>query len=103
MVHGEDKVCDSFARTLTDQGYVASAPYSGTIFDLIRGEFVAETQPIAVKKKKASTKRAEDMFERLVTAGQRLLAVIKKNKGLSNKDVAKFTDQINTLCDKWDR
>ena len=103
VVHGEDKVCDSFARTLTDQGYVASAPYSGTIFDLIRGEFVAETQPIAVKKKKASTKRAEDMFERLVTAGQRLLAVIKKNKGLSNKDVAKFTDQINTLCDKWDR
>lgn len=43
------------------------------------------------------------MFQRLMTAGQRLIAVIRKNEGLSNKDVAKFTDQINTLCDKWDR
>ena len=31
------------------------------------------------------------------------MAVIRKNEGLSNKDTAKFTDQINALCDKWDR
>lgn len=103
VVHGEDKVCDSFAAALTDSGYIASAPYSGTQFDLIRGEFLIETEPIAVQKKNAAKKRAGDMFQRLMTAGQRLIAVIRKNEGLSNKDVAKFTDQINTLCDKWDR
>lgn len=103
VVHGEDKVCDSFVTALTDSGYIASAPYSGTQFDLIRGEFLIETEPIAVQKKNAAKKRAGDMFQRLMTAGQRLIAVIRKNEGLSNKDVAKFTDQINTLCDKWDR
>jgi metallo-beta-lactamase family protein len=103
VVHGEDSVCETFVHTLTDSGYVATAPYSGTIFDLIRGEFVKEALPVAVKKKTAARKRANDMYQRLLTAGQRLLAVIRKNEGLSNKETAKFTDQINTLCDKWDK
>ena len=36
-------------------------------------------------------------------AGERLIAVIKKCQGMANKDLAKFADQINALCDKWDR
>ena len=84
-------------------GYNAVAPYSGTVFDLIQGEFVKEALPVAVKKKAAAKKRSGDMFQRLLTAGQRLISVIRKNEGLSNKDTAKFTDQIQALCDKWDR
>ena len=103
VVHGEDHVCDEFVRTLEDNAYIASAPYSGTVFDLVQGEFVKEALPVAVKKKTAAKKRASDMFQRLLTAGQRLLGVIRKNEGLSNKDTAKFADQINALCDKWDR
>lgn len=102
VVHGEDKVCQEFTRTLEDSGYIASAPYSGTIFDLLSGEFVKVAEPVVLKKTAAS-KRAGDMFQRLLTAGQRLLSVIRRNEGLSNKDTAKFTDQINALCDKWDR
>ena len=43
------------------------------------------------------------VFARLLAAGERLLAVIGKNKGLSNKDLGKFADQIHALADKWDR
>lgn len=103
VVHGEDAVCTAFTQTLTDSGYNASAPYSGTVFDLVSGEFLTEALPVAVKKKSAARRRAEDMFQRLLTAGQRLLAVIRKNEGLSNKETAKFAAQINALCDKWDR
>ena len=102
VVHGEDAVCTEFARTLGEHGFIASAPYSGTIFDLLSGEFVREALPVAVKKK-AAKKRSGDMFTRLMTAGQRLIAVIRKNEGLSNKDTAKFMDQIHALFDKWDR
>ena len=38
----------------------------------------------------------------LVSAGKRLLRVIEHNEGGANKDLAKFADQINALCDKWD-
>ena len=55
--------------------------------------------PIPVRKK---TKTVSDVFARLRAAGHRLLAVIQKNEGSSNKDLARFADQINSLCDKWE-
>ena len=55
------------------------------------------------EKRKPKAKAAQAVFDRLVAAGQRLVAVIKKCEGMANKDLAKFADQINSLCDKWDR
>ena len=104
VVHGEDKVCDSFSEDLrSEYGFQADAPFSGSEFDLIKGEWSYIAEPIAVKKKAVASSRAKDVFRRLLDAGERLLAVIRKNEGMSNKDAAKFTDQINALCDKWDR
>ena len=54
----------------------------------------------AVKKKQY---KAQGVFARLIAAGERLMAVIQKCEGMANKDLAKFADQINSLCDKWDR
>lgn len=104
IVHGEDHVCDSFADCLHNEyGIDSSAPYSGSVFDLIKGEYEHEALPVYIKKKDSARKRAMDVFGRLLAAGERLMAVIRKNEGLSNKETAKFTDQINALCDKWDR
>ena len=58
------------------------------------------SNPIPVKKK---AKVVSDVYNRLLAAGQRLLAVIRKNEGGANKDLAKFGSQISSLCDKWDR
>ena len=100
MVHGEDEVCKSFAECLqVEHGIKAYAPYSGTEFNLASGKLEYEAMPVYVKKK---AKPVSDVFSRLVAAGQRLMAVIRKNEGGANKDLAKFADQINSLCDKWD-
>ena len=100
VVHGEDSVCASFVECLTvEYGLKAYAPYSGTVFNLVSGKLEYEAQPIPVKKKERA---ASGVFARLLAAGQRLLAVIKKNEGTSNKDLAKFADQVTSLCDKWD-
>ncbi len=102
IVHGEDSVTDSFAACLKEEyGYDAWAPYSGSRFDLEKGVIEYEAAPIAVKKKTA--RPSSDVFARLLAAGQHLLAVIKKNEGGANKDLAKFADQIKSLADKWDR
>lgn len=104
VVHGDDLVCESFAACLEKEyGISASAPYSGSIFDLIKGEYEYVANPVYAKKKETARKRAMDVFGRLLAAGERLMALIRKNEGLSNKDAAKFTDQINSLCDKWER
>jgi len=100
VVHGEDSVCASFAECLKmEHGFRAYAPYSGTEFNLLTDKLEYEAMPIPVKKK---TRTVSDVFNRLLAAGQRLIAVIHKNEGGANKDLAKFADQINSLCDKWD-
>ncbi len=104
MVHGQDKVCDYFAEGLrNDFGLVADAPYSGSVFDLAENVWIREAAGIPVEKTVPVKKRADSVFARLLAAGERLLQVIRRNEGGANKDLARFTDQIMTLCDKWDR
>lgn len=103
VVHGEDEVSTGFAKCLCDEyGLNAVAPYSGAEFDMISGRFTKEGERI-LKAKKPVQRKANDVFERLLAAGRRLLTVIKHNEGGTNKDLAKFADQINSMCDKWDR
>ena len=100
VVHGEDSVCTAFTECLKiEYGQRAYAPYSGTIFNLISNKFEYEAEPIPVKKK---AKVASGVYARLLACGQRLMAIIQKSDGMANKDLAKFADQINALCDKWD-
>ena len=102
--HGEDAVTDFFAGLVHQQlGLQTSAPYSGAEFDLASGKFVYEPVGVPVKKSTQSpaAARKDAVYEKLVAAGQRLMAVIRKCKGMSNKDVSRFTDQINNLCDRW--
>lgn len=104
VVHGEDSVCETFALHLKDKyGLNAEAPYSGYCYDLLKGVWLEQASPVHVQKKEKIKKRKVEVFERLLAAGQRLLSVIRRNEGGANKDLARFADQINMLCDKWDR
>lgn len=103
VVHGEDEVCQKFRDSLTDElGLKAYTPYSGSVFNLISNEWEYLAEPIRIQKSEKAVK-AKTVYDRLVAAGERLMAVISRNKGLANKETARFTNQINTLCDKWDR
>ncbi len=102
--HGNDDVCDEFAALVSVSLSVdATAPYNGAEYDLLSGEMLQGGNHERISKKKPSQNRADSVFQRLLNAGKRLLIVIEHNRGGANKDLAKFTDQINALSDKWDR
>ncbi len=104
VVHGSDSVCDRFASLVAEKtGTAAYAPFSGAEFDLITGRWIKETVGIPIEPKAAAARKAKGVFARLIAAGERLMVVIAHNEGGTNKDLAKFADQINALCDKWDR
>ena len=105
VVHGDDHVCDRFAEHLEQTLCVSAvAPYSGDCYELLTREMVAQgSREQAVKKKKAKQRASSNIFARLLAAGQRLLAVIGRCEGMPNKELGRFADQINSLCDKWDR
>lgn len=97
--HGDDTVCDTFANTIKEKYNVdAFAPYSGTSYDLIKGEFIDITQGVKIKK---PYKSGDTPYNHLVSAAEKLLAVAKENEGISNRELKKFTTQINNLIEKW--
>ena len=101
LVHGEDTVCTGFAECLKlEYGQRTYAPYSGTVFDLISGMLEYEAIPAPVKKKAKTV--ASNIYAKLLAAAQRLLNLVKGIDGMPNKDMSKFADQINSLCDKWE-
>lgn len=104
IVHGNDTVCDRFAELVTQNtGVPASAPFSGSEYDLANGVWVKQTAGIPIEPKAEPARKASGVFARPIAAGERLMVVISKNEGGTNKDLAKFADQIHALCDKWDR
>ncbi|MFU0828419.1 MAG: MBL fold metallo-hydrolase [Lachnoclostridium sp.] len=104
VVHGDSSVCDSFTETLrSEYGLNAVAPYSGEAYDLLTNKCLVKGNATLITEKERKRKGFNAIFQRLVNAGKRLMVVIEHNEGASNKDLAKFTDQINALCDKWDK
>ena len=104
VVHGEDTVTDVFAARIKDElGIDAVAPYTGAEYDRLTNECLQAPEPVRVTPKKAMQRKAATVFERLLNAGRRLMLVIRHNEGGTNKDLTRFTNEINNLCDKWDR
>ena len=106
VTQGEDTVTELFAARLRDEmNYDAYAPFSGTEFDLAEGEFLYEAEGVKIQKPAALQKasKAAKVYEKLLALGYRLLSVIRKNEGCANKDLEKFSRDVQSLCDKWDR
>ncbi|WP_418425537.1 MBL fold metallo-hydrolase RNA specificity domain-containing protein [Blautia sp.] len=106
VTHGDDEVTEIFARRLEEElGLDAMAPFSGTVFDLAENVCIYEAQGIKITKTAVSpkTSKAARAFQKLVAMGQRLMSVIRKSEGIPNKDLDRFTREVQSLCDKWER
>ncbi|MBE6994009.1 MAG: MBL fold metallo-hydrolase [Ruminococcaceae bacterium] len=102
--HGESDVADSYTKCLTEEhGFTASAPYSGAVYDLLLDRYEAFPDGVPVEKKNARQARNDTVFGALLDALDRLTAIVRSLKGIPNKDVARLTNQINSLADKWSR
>lgn len=102
--HGDDTACDAFAKTIHERlGYTAVAPFSGDGYDLATCECYQKGIVKLSQKETAGRKRANALYERLVTAGKRLTGLINAMKNASNNELSRLTDQINALCDKFQR
>lgn len=103
--HGDEEACKAFVKTLNEEyAYKAYAPYSGTTYDMLKGEFVEETRGIRIKKdQRKQDPRAQKAFGRLVAACEKLLHIAKSKEGIPNKQLGRFADQVEHLAKKWER
>lgn len=100
IVHGDDRVCEVFRETLVnDYKLKAYAPYSGSIFNLIEGKWEYIAEPVPIKKDKKLINKSH--YDKLKSAGDKLLSLIKRSDGLTNRDMDRLTEQLETLYKKW--
>ncbi|MBE6982081.1 MAG: MBL fold metallo-hydrolase [Ruminococcaceae bacterium] len=99
--HGDETVCEAFAQTVTEKlGFSAVAPYSGDGYDLLTDECFPKGVVTRVQKK---GRRADDLYQKLLSAGKLLLRLIESMKGATNREMTALTDQINNLLQKHKR
>lgn len=102
--HGDDAAMKSYANLLAEEyGFNVAAPYSGAVFDLARGVWLEAPAGVPVEKKSPKTERAAAAYAALVAAGERLQKIIAACRSIPNKELARFTGQINSLAEKWQK
>lgn len=102
--HGDPEAADSFTACLNQELHdPAFAPYSGTCFDLLSGEFVRVAEPRPVKKSSGKERSVSPAFTRLLQAVDRLLRAAKACEGRANKELARYADQIDHLAEKMEK
>jgi metallo-beta-lactamase family protein len=103
--HGGDGVCDSFAEKITKKlDMPAVAPFNGASYDLNTMECLNPGNTVKlIKSIYSSSKKFSASYERLLSAGRRLMAIIERKKYSKSKEQSKLTSQINDLCRKWEK
>ena len=101
--HGEEAACEVMAdRIRREQNLAAVAPYSGDAWDLVTDSQVAAGDRKRVERKQKAA-QVGTVSAKLIAAAQRLLHLAQNSGGRSNKDIARLTDRINDLCNKWEK
>ncbi len=103
--HGDDDSCEGFAGILKDEyGLPAIAPYSGSEFDLLKGEWVRLTCPVLKNKGTAPdnappARKKDSPYRDLIRAVRDLQEYAEGMEEASNGEIRKLTEQIRKLMD----
>ena len=100
VVHGDADVAPAFADELCSLGFSAHAAKFTESYDLAAGVMLSEGY-ISERKRTMQASRADNLYGKLLAAGEALLELIRRFKGRSNKEIAAFTGQITALIDRF--
>ncbi len=101
--HGDQDACEDFKNLLSEKGYRAEAPYSGTEYDLATGKMTIYTEGKIIDRVRTykGNTRADIIYNELVSETEKLLSLVKGRRSMTNKENARLTSQIRELCEKY--
>ena len=102
IVHGEEEAALSFAETLRGLGYTVEVPLFESEYSLLDGACLAKGRDFPRDKEKKPGFISE-VFRRLLAALDRLTGIANGYRHSANKDVARFADEVEALCRRWEK
>lgn len=104
--HGDDEACTAFRDLLAENGFDASAPYSGSVYDLGAGRYEIQTDAsyVAGQKKREKKRRSVPYgdYARLINVLERLRSNVDLIADIPNRDIKKFASQLEAINAKWE-
>lgn len=107
--HGDDDSCAGFAAAVSEHfGIQASAPYSGSEFDLLKGEWIRLTEPVyrtksdSASEARPARKKKDAAFAELRDAVLALDRYTLSLSGHSNHELKKLKNRILSLISGQD-
>ena len=99
--HGDDENCLTLSEKITEQFNIpAEAPWSGSCFDLLTGEWVCVAQPIERKRESKQQAPAKNKdYLHLVAAAEALLQYVKSMEHRTNEEIRRLTKKIQRLIE----
>ena len=101
VVHGDREVAPYFAESLEHLGMSAHAPQYTEVYDLAAGVQL-ERGYLPERRAAVHGGKISSAYQRLASVGKLLQEVILRSKGRTNKDLARFADQLKQLIDRWE-
>lgn len=102
--HGDDDSCTAFAAEITAEfGVPADAPYAGSEFDLLSGEWIRLTGPVYRKEKvrpdsaQPARKKKDADYQALLKAVEKLSEYAVSLEGHANEELRTLTQKISGL------
>jgi metallo-beta-lactamase family protein len=103
--HGDDESCTGLAGEIRSRfGVEAAAPYSGSVFDLKKGEWIRLTDPVWLKKEgrrnentSASREKRSQLYRTLIENAEALVEYAERMKEHSNGEIRELTEKIRAL------
>ena len=104
--HGDDHACTAFTELLSDNGFEASAPYSGSVYDIAAGKYEIQTDAEYVEKyagKRSRRRSAQSKdYSRLLNIIEKLGRNVGLISEIPNRDIKKFASQLEAINYKWE-
>lgn len=74
-----------------------SVPYSGSVYDLAKGCWEVEAQPVLAKKKQKTEQAESSLYRTLQETAKELLEAVSTCKGFANRQLQQLIDGMRAL------
>lgn len=101
VVHGEQEVTEVFAQTLREDGFQAHSVNYEEVYDLLHDKMLAPGVILEPKRPKTHQPAASPAYRKVEDTARRLMDLIARHRGATNKDLARLNEQLQTIINKW--
>lgn len=102
VIHGDPEVSEAYSQALRDRGLLAHVPEYKEVYDLATNSLIFGGIPRPIRAKPNQRKKGSAAYIRLENVVLSLIDLVQNSTGRTNKDLAKFADQLIALMEKFD-